>query len=49
MENVYRLAECAKILINAGADTNIPNTDGNKPADLLSDEDDAELKKFFAE
>lgn len=32
-------AECVRLLLAAGADKNIPNADGKKPVDLLSDKD----------
>ena len=36
--------ECVKILIQSGADKNIPNGDGKTVFDLLNDED-VELKE----
>ena len=38
--------ECAKILIQSGADKNIPNADGNTAFDLLNNED-LELKELL--
>lgn len=38
--------KCVKLLMEAGADKNIPNKDGNTVSDLL-DETDLELKKIF--
>jgi uncharacterized protein len=38
--------ECIKILIQSGADKNIPNADGNTVFDLLNDED-LELKELL--
>jgi ankyrin repeat protein len=37
--NMHRQFECIKILVEAGADKNTPNCDGNKPVDLLNGED----------
>ena len=37
--NMHHYLECAKILIQSGADKNIPNVDGNIAFDLLNDED----------
>jgi uncharacterized protein len=41
-QNRYRQVECARLLIQAGADKTIPNIDGTIPAEFL-DETDAEL------
>ena len=38
--------ECVRILVQAGADKNIPNVDGNTAFDLLDDED-VELKELL--
>jgi len=38
--------ECIRILVQAGADKNIPNVDGNTAFDLLNDED-VELKELL--
>ena len=37
--NLHNCLECVKILIQSGADRNIPNVDGNRVIDLLTDED----------
>jgi ankyrin repeat protein len=44
--NRYHQTECARILIEAGADKTIANASGEIPLDLLSD-GDVELKKLF--
>jgi hypothetical protein len=38
--------ECIKILVQSGADKNIPNVDGNTIFNLLNDED-VELKELL--
>jgi ankyrin repeat protein len=42
--NLQQYRRCVEILIQAGADKNIPNVDGNTVFDLVNDED-SELKK----
>jgi uncharacterized protein len=44
--NQKNQAECAKILFEAGADTSIPNGEGNSLLSLL-DDDDTELRKML--
>ncbi len=44
--NQKNQAECAKVLFEAGADTSIPNRDGDPLLSLLND-DDAELRKML--
>ena len=46
-ENQYHQAECARILIQHGADQSIPNFEGYLPIQLL-DSEDTELKKLFS-
>jgi uncharacterized protein len=45
-DNIHNQLECVKILIQSGADKNIPNGDGNTVFDLLHDED-FELKELL--
>jgi uncharacterized protein len=44
--DMHNYLECVKILIQSGADKNIPNADGNTVFDLLNDED-LELKELL--
>lgn len=39
LENRHNQFECARMLIDAGADTTIPNFEGYRPVQLLQDED----------
>jgi len=45
--NVHHQAECARVLIEAGADKSIPNFEGYKPIQLLNVED-SELIKILS-
>lgn len=44
--NIQNYIACVKLLVDTGADKNIPNCDGNTAFDLL-DEGDLELKKLL--
>ena len=46
-KNFHHQVECAKMLIQAGADKTIPNAEGMKPLDFLS-EQDVELIKLLS-
>ena len=39
-ENRYNQIECARLLVEHGADPNIPNFEGFRPMDLLGDDDE---------
>jgi uncharacterized protein len=45
-ENIHHQIECARILLDHGADPSIPNLEGTKPAQLVRDED-KELREIF--
>jgi uncharacterized protein len=45
-DNLHDCLECVKILVDSGADKNIPNADGNTIFDLLN-EKDIELKELL--
>jgi uncharacterized protein len=47
-ENFHHQAECARILLEHGADPTIPNLEGTQPAQLLRDED-KELRGMFSQ
>jgi uncharacterized protein len=47
-EHVHHQEECARLLINAGADKNIPNKEGTKAIELLDPEDET-LRQLLAE
>jgi len=45
-QNRYHQIECARMLLDAGADKNIPNKEGILPQQFLTDEDE-EFKKLL--
>jgi ankyrin repeat protein len=45
-DNLHDYLECIRILVQSGADKNIPNADGNTVLNLLNDED-VELKQLL--
>ncbi len=47
-ENQHHQSECVKLLLDAGADKNIPNFEGYKPIEVLKEED-VESKRLLAD
>ena len=47
-ENRHNQIECARLLVNAGADKSIPNFEGYRPIELLSKADNELLKLLSA-